>query len=83
MYTRVKKDRIFEVPACEQGNSKIQNNLYFLNFSTPLSAEFHRSQYKKSGVFKQNYVILCPFFYAEVCMFRKYTQRMYLMNLFF
>ena len=60
MHTRVYK---------EIQNSKIQNNFDFPYYLAPLSAEFHRSQYKKRGVFKQNYVIPYPFFYADPGMY--------------
>ena len=65
MYTRVYKFVYKE----------IQNNFDFPYNLAPLSAEFHRSQYKKIGVFKQNYVIPYPFFKQTlVYMFRKYTK---------
>ena len=56
---RVENDRkCFEIPAllsCEwesPESGKIQNNIYVLNFPTPFSAEFSRSQDKRVGISK-------------------------------
>ena len=67
---REKNDRkVFEIPAllsCKRGNPelKIQNNIYILDFPTPFSAEFPRSQDKIAGISRIFYRSLPGYFYT-------------------